>query len=209
MATTTEQIAGFLTAAKVPHKVRDDGSIHLIGGLDNYRDPKGEEGLLIVIRLFEDGEYVRVECPRAYELKGQHADLALRVCAIIQWRTKLIQFEFDESDGELRAVIEFPLEDALLTQKQITRCVNALCGLIDQYHEAISKALTEGVVALPMPPQPPGTSDSLMRMALIALLAEGRPETDPQVVALRALISAGGGAQPPAGSRGGSAPSAL
>ena len=62
----------------------------------------------------------------------------------ICWRTKLIKFEYDEQDGEIRALVEFPLEDAALTQKQFLRCLNGLVQIVDEYHPAIQSAIEGG-----------------------------------------------------------------
>ena len=58
----------------------------------------------------------------------------------------MIQFEYDDSDGEIRAIIEFPLEDAELTRRQLLRAVQALVQIVDKYHPVIYKALREGVI---------------------------------------------------------------
>ena len=65
---------------------------------------------------------------------------------MVSWKTKMIQFEYDDSDGEVRAIIEFPLEDAELTRRQLLRSVQALVQIVDKYHPVIYKALREGVI---------------------------------------------------------------
>jgi hypothetical protein len=69
-----------------------------------------------------------------------------RALLMISWRTKLIQFEFDEEDGEIRGMIEFPLEDSSLTQKQLIRCLNGMVQIIDEYHSVIDQAIRTGFV---------------------------------------------------------------
>jgi hypothetical protein len=49
----------------------------------------------------------------------------------ISWETKMLQWEYDPSDGEIRAIIEFPLEDSILTEKQFNRCLHGLIQLVD------------------------------------------------------------------------------
>jgi hypothetical protein len=44
----------------------------------------------------------------------------------------MLQWEYDPSDGEIRAIIEFPLEDALLTERQFNRCLYSLVQLVDE-----------------------------------------------------------------------------
>ena len=44
---------------------------------------------------------------------------------------KLLRFEYDPVDGEVRASIELPIEDGTITFKQFQRCLLGLVQLID------------------------------------------------------------------------------
>jgi hypothetical protein len=44
----------------------------------------------------------------------------------------MLQWEYDPSDGEIRAIIEFPLEDSTLTERQFNRCLYSLVELVDE-----------------------------------------------------------------------------
>lgn len=44
----------------------------------------------------------------------------------------MLQWEYDPSDGEIRAIIEFPLEDAEMTERQFNRCLHGLVQLVDE-----------------------------------------------------------------------------
>jgi hypothetical protein len=59
--------------------------------------------------------------------------------------TKMIQFEYDVDDGEIWAIIEFPLEDAHLTKNQLMRCIRGITGILEEYHEMISDAINHGI----------------------------------------------------------------
>jgi hypothetical protein len=59
--------------------------------------------------------------------------------------TKMIQFEYDIDDGEIWAIIEFPLEDALLTKNQLMRCIRGITGILEEYHEMITDAINDGI----------------------------------------------------------------
>lgn len=54
----------------------------------------------------------------------------------------MVQFEYDSDDGEIRAIIEFPLEDTPLSKLQLLRVMKSLASVVDLYHEEIVKALT-------------------------------------------------------------------
>lgn len=149
MAITIEQVEGYMNNMGLRFKRVDNGTIVFGMRMRTYRDPDGEEGLKLVIRLRENGEYFEIFAPKAFNAVGPHVDAFLKACMMIHWRTKLIQFEYDASDGEIRPIIEFPLEDGTLTEKQLERCIGGICGLLDEYYPVLRKALDEGVVEFP------------------------------------------------------------
>ena len=91
------------------------------------------EDFLIVIQLDEDGKFFRLFTPQVLAGVGEHpykADI-LQTMLAISWETKMLQWEYDPSDGEIRAIIEFPLEDSALTERQFNRCLSALIQIVD------------------------------------------------------------------------------
>jgi hypothetical protein len=111
-----------------------------------YRGFEGDQSLMLVASLIEDGEYFRLFAPHAFKVSGPHTDVALRACMMFQWRTKMVQFEYDERDGEVRPIIEFPLEDNKLTDRQVRRCVSALVRLLEEFHGPFRMAIEQGVI---------------------------------------------------------------
>jgi hypothetical protein len=59
--------------------------------------------------------------------------------------TKMVQFEYDPDDGDIQAIVEFPVEDADLTRKQLMRAVYTLTDALEEYHTAIHDAITGGI----------------------------------------------------------------
>ena len=147
MATTLQEIASFLQANDLKFRERDETTIVTgFSGLDHYRDTDGDPAIGIVIRLEEDGRYLKIFAPNAYKIPVEDAGPVLQACSMVQWRTKLVQFEYDESDGELRPIVEFPLEDSALTERQLMRCVHGLVQLVDHYHGVLVRARDEGEI---------------------------------------------------------------
>ncbi|MEL6773071.1 MAG: hypothetical protein AAFP18_18575 [Bacteroidota bacterium] len=147
MATSLDDIASFLDARGMKYTRHSDTSIMTgYNGLERYRNPGGEDLLRLIIQIAEEGRYFFVAAPKAYVVPVEDAGPFLQACAMIQWRTKLIQFEYDASDGEVRPVIEFPLEDALLTEGQLLRCITGLTRLLEDYHAVLVRARDEGIV---------------------------------------------------------------
>ena len=116
-------------------------------GTNFYKDKDGENFLRIVIELSENGEYINFFSPGAFNIAGKNKQVFLEACCMAQWMTKLIQFEYDHQDGEIRPVIEFPLEDNTVTAKQISRALRGMASLMDTYYNFLIKA-GEGVIDL-------------------------------------------------------------
>lgn len=146
MATTIEAIAGMLAAEGLNFQLNDDETISLGFQTETYRNILGDPGVMVLIQVLENGEYLKVFAPNAFDARGEFADVLLRACVMVQWKTKLIQFEYDVSDGELRVIVEFPLEDAVLTHRQLIRCVHGLVGILDEFYPVLYRALHEGVI---------------------------------------------------------------
>jgi hypothetical protein len=147
MATSVPEVSILLDELEIRHRVTDAGHLAIAYRTDVYRDPAGARHLMLIIALEEGGEYFKLFAPGAFDASGPHTDAFLRAIAIVQWRTKLVQFEFDDSDGEIRPIVEFPLEDAELTARQLERCVRGLVRLIDTYYPPLRRALDTGDVS--------------------------------------------------------------
>lgn len=91
------------------------------------------EDFLIVVQLDEDGKFFRVFAPQVLPGVKEHPHKAsiLQTMLAISWETKMLQWEYDPSDGEIRAIIEFPLEDSILTERQFHRCLSGLIQVVD------------------------------------------------------------------------------
>lgn len=148
MSITLDQLEQLLKAVGIEHYQRDDARSCVVFGMttEHYARPDGQKSLLVVAEVSENGEYFKLFAPMAYKVEGKNLDPFLRTCMIIQWMTKLVQFEYDSTDGEIRPIIEFPIEDGSLTAKQLGRSVGGLVQLIEQYSEELHAALEQGVV---------------------------------------------------------------
>jgi hypothetical protein len=125
---------------KVLPGVRPD-TVRLFFPTTRFVDPDtNEKRLVVVVLLEENGEYIKVFSPHAFEAKGRHAGDVLKACMEIQWETKLIQFEYDESDGEIRPIIEWPIEDGTVTSKQLARAIMGLVLIVDRYAPVLAQA---------------------------------------------------------------------
>lgn len=187
---TQGEITGLLDEMGLKYRVHDPASVVLTFRTDRYVNPDGDKSLLLVIQLEEDGEYFKLFAPKAMRAGGEHLDTFLKACLMVQWETKFVQFELDTTDGEVRPMVEFALEDAVLTRRQLERCIMSLCRILEEFHEPLTRALREGVIELPRPgtaeePPPPEVMTELL---ILSLKARGAKDDDPQVVQLRRML---------------------
>ncbi len=129
MATTLQQIAIYLDNAGWKYKLDEEGARILTGVY-----AENVENFLIVVQLDEEGEFFELFAPRILSgvKEHPHKSAILQTMLSISWETKMLQWEYDPSDGEIRAIIEFPLEDAELTEKQFNRCLHGLVQIVDE-----------------------------------------------------------------------------
>jgi hypothetical protein len=129
MAATLDQIALYLDNRGWKYRLdREEYRIYTGVQGDNV------DNLLIVIELEEDGEFFAIYAPQVIGGVREHPykPLILQTMLSISWETKMLQWEYDPVDGEIRAIIEFPLEDSTLTERQFNRCLTALIQIVDE-----------------------------------------------------------------------------
>ncbi len=149
MPTKLSTIESYLIAERLKYSVHDD-YIRTSFATDLYRDQDGDSSVFIIVRVEEDGEYFKLMAPNLYRYPpdGPNAGWVYRTLLGICWRSKLIKYEYDERDGEIRAIVEFPIEDAELGPRQFMRCLNGLVQIIDEYHPAVAAAMAGGPASL-------------------------------------------------------------
>ena len=148
MGSTLEQIGEFLATEEFNYRIDEERGVIVTGfGTEQYVDHDGDKHLGMIIQLEEEGEFLKIFTPKCYSILEETNRAALmQTLLMVSWRTKMIQFEYDDSDGEVRAIIEYPLEDANLTRRQLLRTVQSLVQIVDKYHPIMYKALREGVI---------------------------------------------------------------
>lgn len=148
MATSCEEIKAFLDEMELSYKHNEEKNYIATGfGTKNYRDEDNENSCPVIIKIEENGEFLKVFSPKLYQYKdGPHKRAVFQSCLMVCYQTKMIQYEYDEEDGEVRAIIEFPLEDAKLTKNQFKRILLGLIRIIDDYDKAIRTAIETGKI---------------------------------------------------------------
>jgi hypothetical protein len=150
MATSIDEIKMFLDAEQLNYE-HEEGKAFIRTSFrtDNYEANDGRKSIRLIIEVVERGEFIKFMAPHAYNMpktaSSFHKMALFQTLLQISWQTKMVQFEYDPDDGEVRANIEFPLMDAPLTQKQMRRCLMALANILDDQHEHISDAIKCGL----------------------------------------------------------------
>ena len=151
MATNIEEISRFLSEAKDLNfsPVADPNILATRFHTESYVDTDGNRFCAMVIATEEDGRFLKVMVPLAYHFPkdaNSYNKLALfQTLLQISWQTKMVQFEYDADEGYVSAIIEFPLEDSQLTQRQLLRCIYGMVETLDRHHEQIVDAMRLGL----------------------------------------------------------------
>ncbi|MFM7208033.1 MAG: hypothetical protein ACKO4T_15335 [Planctomycetaceae bacterium] len=181
MPTSLAQIQEFLDEYDLNYRVDEERDAILIGfGLDpqktSFRDPGGEPGIQFVIRIQEDGEFVSIFTPRAWNVAScPHKAAVFEAIASIQSRYKMLRFDYDPSDGEIRPNVELPLEDADLTSQQFHRMMHAMLHGVPRFDAVIRQAMDAGRVSFECltDDEPEGDAPGLARLYEFAEEAGG------------------------------------
>ncbi len=146
MATSVDQVAGYLDEMGLNYTRQSDSPTIITGfQTQNYVNRNGDHSIMIVIAIEENGEFIKVFAPLMYSYpQGPHTEAIMQTLLNISYLTKMLQFEFDSKDGEIRAMVEFPIEDSTLTLKQLARCISVITMLGDHYHSIIFEAIDKG-----------------------------------------------------------------
>ncbi|MDT9297635.1 MAG: hypothetical protein P5700_21720 [Arthrospira platensis PCC 7345] len=176
MATTLAQVAGFLDNRRWRYHSDTDRN-RIITGVKSEQ----VEDFMIVIQVQEDGEYLALFAPQLLNLKDHvYKGVAFQTMLTIAWEEKLLRWEYDPSDGEVRTSTGIALADATLTEKQFNRL---LSGLIQLTNEGVERL--QGVLATGNDPGGKTTTAQMMAALREMLSAEGLAELEAQLQQLQ------------------------
>jgi hypothetical protein len=152
MPLNLEQIEASLVEAGLKYRLEDGGGCgHVLTAFATscYENAEGQRGVAIVISVSDDGEFLEFTAPRLYDARRCREPGKLYQALLdITMRTKLVRFEHDAEDGEIRATVTYPIEDGSLTRRQFRRMVEAIPKAVDHWHPVIQRAMKEGIVEL-------------------------------------------------------------
>lgn len=164
MPTTIQQVTGFLDEFDLAYDVKDEYEAIGIGFTLNessttYRDRDGDAHVQLVIRVAEEGEFVAVLAPQAWNIGAcPHKAAVFEALVALQARFKLLRFDYDPEDGEIRPNVELPVEDSSLSSKQFHRLMHAVIVGVQRLDRVIRHAMETGSVCLDLMNEEEGSS---------------------------------------------------
>lgn len=144
MATTYEEIIGYLNEEGLAFTdLREKGADGIRVSFKYGEDDEMPE--VAFIRVDENGNFIHFFEPQRYKYaEGEHKEKVFQTLLAIQYESKMLQWAYDPRDGEIRACIELPLEDAKLTKRLFLRALKGLVEMMDTYHDRIKRVMETG-----------------------------------------------------------------
>jgi len=141
MATNLDTICQYLTRRSFRFSREDQKNLVIIP-FDHERVGR----IVTMVVLEENGEFIKIFSPQLFTCsEGPHLFPFMQTLLLISWETKMLQWEYDPGDGEVRAMIEFPIEDSVLTERQFNRAFDGLLQMIELFYPRLKTVLETGV----------------------------------------------------------------
>lgn len=138
MPTSVSACARMLSAAGIRHHVDvEQDVIRVIFVTRGYRNRRGERLAVVQIDTPGDGEFCRVVIPRAFPVAADPAAASLR-CARLAAETPLVGFGYDSDHDDLRLVAEMPVEDGVMTPRQLLSLLDWIVEAAESWYAAFA-----------------------------------------------------------------------
>ncbi len=146
MGTSLRKVEQLLDAVDLSYNRFSETEIVMgFTNLRSYRDLNGEPHLAVSIELLKEGLHLGVSAPVAYDVPDHRVALFKQACVDAQSLATLFRFQF-QPDGTAGVGLVLPLEEAPLTQGQLSTCLFGLVRFVDRFHPVFEKVLSEGVI---------------------------------------------------------------
>lgn len=149
MPINLERLEAFFVEAGLKYQLADDDHVLAAFATTSYHDDRSHRGLVVAVSVSEDGEFLEFTAPQLYDSRRCRDPGALYQALLdITLRTKLVRFEHDPQDCEIRCTIAYPVEDGGVTRRQFLRMLEAIPRAVDRWDPVIRRAIEHGVVDL-------------------------------------------------------------
>ena len=195
MPIATEAIQGFLMRAGMKFGMDDQGEtghFMLSFRTKRYKNPDGEKSLMMLITVGESGRYLEIAAMNMYNTSDAKSVGALAEYLLSQnYRNKIVRFELDRADGEIRAAAEAAPMHGSITFHAFMRMLSMFPALADQLHPTITKIQQTG--RLPRPDVRDKRLEDLVRRAggveaLEALVRQKKEQADGETMTLEDMM---------------------
>lgn len=188
MATTFAKIVSILKSAEnLKFKTHPSKSEALVVfPTREFTNIQGDKLVPLLITIQEKGEFVRIISPSVFDLqKCNHPNALVKALLETAFKTKLVKWELNGKDGEVRASVDIPIENSRLKKKQFLRCLVSIPVILDQYYQSIKDAMDNGIVDIKRSGLPTEDASKPLELADLIKLAGG-------VMGLRKLLKDSG-----------------
>lgn len=176
MALTMKQLRKLADDTGLKYFLSPEGSRLMLSA----RGPNGLYQFLILLEL--EGRFLQfrtlsyLHCPDGHE----HLTPVLRVIADITYRSRLVKYSWDSSDGEVVVHADLWIMDSQVTQQQFAQMIQNYLAMLDVQHPRLKKVLETGEDPGIQAPAPNGLPDELRRAveALLERAAKGGGKSD-------------------------------
>lgn len=150
-----EQIESFFVDEGLKYRRREDGTFLTGFATECYRRADGLEGIGVVVRILDDGGSVEFTAPDLYSSRDcPHREALFGTLLAIMMRTRLVRWEHDPGDGEIRCSVELPVANGAFIRPQFRRMLACLATTVDRWDRVIREAMRSGVALAPAEESP-------------------------------------------------------
>lgn len=151
-----------------------------------FTNIQGDKMIPLFVNIHEHGELIKITAPCVFRLQNCNHPIELTKALLeLSFKTKLIRWQLDGKDGEIRASVDIPLENAKLKRKQFLRSLYTIPMILDQYYQSIKDAMENGIVDIKRSGLPTEHASKPLELADLLKLAGG-------VMGLRKLLKDSG-----------------
>jgi len=149
MSINLERLEAMFVEAGLKYRREDAGHLVTSFATSTYDNEDGRRGMAIAVTVSENGEFLEFTAPRLYDARcTRDPGRLFQALLNVTMRTKLVRFEHDPDDGEIRCTVSYPVEDGGVTPRQFRRLLEAIPKAVDRWHPVFRHAINEGVVDL-------------------------------------------------------------
>ncbi len=151
MSASIEAISQFCITGRLSFQVLYEKEIiQLAVPTELYRNTHGRKELLILVSVPNEGRIVHITAPNLYSYyRHPRQKSVFQACLVAAAMSSMVQYEYEQRTGEIRATADILLEDSDLTIRQFFSALDLLIHAVESYDTMIKTAAGHGRVVIP------------------------------------------------------------